>query len=423
MSAIKDTYKDRVSFVRGAVLSANKDKDNPESYDSIYSEDTEKLSPSALNILQDVKTMVVGLDAQRASSDSRRCVDISFSDMIHKTYGFEKNKSGICEGFFRTLGVDTSRNTLSFLMNMPDFNEGYRWLIPELIREFVRTGPRLPALYKNILVAEENISQPKITMPYINPSDAVPTKIGEAETIPTGFLSFGQRDIKLQKIGVGLRFSAEVIRYTSIDLLGVFFGDMGNQMDMAKDVAAIDVLINGDGNSNGAPVIGVEDTDLGIQYFDIMRAIIRMQMIGRTPQSMLANETVGLNTLMLPEFVNRQIYIPGTNTQPFINLRTPVPNNLNMDIHGAFTDQDQLMLIDKFSTLIKFNSAALQLDNARIVEKQLEAVYATETTGFANLWRDGRVIIDATLPYASNPFPDYMDAAAVQAGAGFRSVI
>ena len=63
--------------------------------------------------------------------------------------------------------------------------------------EAVRLGLRKNPIYPDLIAAEENVSQPKVTMPSINMSDAMPKKIGEAETIPVGTTSFNSNVGKL----------------------------------------------------------------------------------------------------------------------------------------------------------------------------------------------------------------------------------
>lgn len=374
-------------------------------------------------ILSDMKIVSQQLDALRQGADKRAPVDISFSDYVKDRWGYSPEKDGDMQSFFKFIGLNAASNTISYLASMPDYNEGYRFLIPEVIREAVRLGYRKPPLWTNLVADELFIEQPSIKMPYINPSDAKPTKIGEAETIPTGKLSFGQREVSLQKIGTGLKLTTEVQRYVKLNQLSIYFTDMGNQLNMAQDVMLIDVLINGDGNSNAAPVIGVADTNDGITYKDLLRAWIRMGLLGRLPQSMLSNESIALDVLTLPEFTNNTLLLAGLESGlKRINLRTPVPTNQAYDVHGAMPVSNQLMLIDNTSAALKFTSDALRIETERIVEKQIDGVYATTTIGFASLFRDARVIIDASQLYSAAPFPSWMDAGAVQAAASLHTL-
>jgi hypothetical protein len=375
------------------------------------------------HILTDMKDAQLQLDSMRQGADNRPPVNMHFSDYVRERWGFSPEKEGDMSSFFKFLGVNPATNTLGFLASMTDYNEGYRFLIPEVIREAVRLGLRKAPLWTNLVADEVFVDQPSIKMPYINPSDAKPTKIGESETIPTGRLSFGQREVSLQKIGTGLKLTSEVQRYVKLNQLSIYFTDMGNQLNMAQDVMLIDILINGDGNSNAAPVIGVNSTTDGITYKDLLRAWIRMSTLGRMPQSILSNENIALDVLSLPEFTNNTLLLAGIESNlKRINLRTPVPTNQAYDVHGAMPVDNQLMLIDNTSAAIKFTSDALRIESDRIAEKQIDAVYATLTTGFACLFRDARVIIDASQAYSGAPFPTWMDAGAVQAAASLNSL-
>jgi len=371
-------------------------------------------------VLTDMKLVVQQLDSLRTGQAEVAPIDISFADYARDRWGFAVSENGSVESLFIGLGIDPSKARLSYLMAMPEFQEAYRWLVPEIIREAMRLGLRKDPLYPQLIAFEENVPQPKVNMPFINQSDAMPSKIGESETIPTGTLSFGQRDITLQKIGIGIKMTDEVINYVSINLLSLFFGDMGVKLNMAKDVLAINTLINGDGTANtSAPVIGV-DTLNSFKYKDLLRAWIRMGILGRLPQSIMSNEAVALDVLMLDEFIKRDIVPAGSREARMLNFRTPIPTTQNYDVHGAMPVANQLMLVDATSALIKFNSQALRLENERIVQRQINGTFATETTGFATLFRDARLIIDKSLAFSSQGYPDWMDAGAVQAAAALR---
>ncbi len=378
-------------------------------------------------IMTDMKDAVKSLDAIRTGTQTQRSVDLSFGDYCRDRWGFAPNAAGSPESFYAAIGVNPSQASIASLMAMPDFNENFRWLIPEVIREAIRLGLRKNPLYPNLIAAEETVAQAQVTMPFINMSDAMPTLIGEAETIPMGSVSFGQKIVKLHKIGCGMKITDEVQQYVAINVLSMYMQDIGVKLNLAKDVMAIDVLINGEtGNSNAAPVIGVNTifnsavSGTGIGYKDLLRAWIRMGMLGRMPQSMLSNEDMALEILTLPEFTNRLLLLAGIETKN-LNLRTPIPSTNNYDVHGAMPDSDQVMLIDNTSSLIKLNAQAIRVESDRIAERGVNGTYVTETTGFAKMFVDAAVIIDQSLDYATHTFPSYMNVAAIQQQ-GFRNM-
>lgn len=373
-----------------------------------------QLSAEAIkgNILEDMQSFVKQAEMLRAGGKDRKCVDISLGKMANLKYGFAyDDKSGAPEAFLAALGVDPAMHTIESLMTMPDFNEGYRWLVPEIVREAVRLGMRKNPIYPNLIAAEESVSQPKVTMPAINMSDAMPTEIGEAETIPVGSVSFNQKDVKLAKVGTGIKITDEVSMYVSLNLLSLYMQDVGVKLNTALDAMAIDTLINGDqaDGSDAVAVIGASTADT-LTYRDILRAWVRLGVIGRLPQHMLGNEDAAMDILDLEEFKG----FSGSNKMANINLQTPVPRDQNLYIHGAMPTGNKFMFVDSTSAIIKLNAAGLRTESERIVQKQLSGTYVTLTTGFATMFKDARLMLDYGLPFAGNGFPSYMDIAALQ---------
>lgn len=355
------------------------------------------------NVLNDMKSAVRQLDAFRKGGRDRRCVDLSFDQFAKLKFGFSSGKS-----LMEALGVDYSSTTLESLSTMPEFDEGYRWLIPEVIRTAVRLGLRRNPVYPDLIAGEESVNQRQITLPHVNLSAATPENVGENETIPVGTVSFGERSVKIKKIGTGLRVSDEVQKYVSLNILALYLQDVGVKMGMGMDTLAIDALVNGDDSDDAfaAPVIGVETTST-IAYRDLLRAWLRLGRIGRTPTGMISNEGAALDVLLLDEF--RRWSPNMSNAQTDISLKTPVPQSQDYYIHGAMPSGTKLGLIDKASAMIKLNATGLLVESERIAQRQITGTYVTQTTGFARLFRDAFLIIDASLAFSSNGFPAFMD--------------
>lgn len=355
-------------------------------------------------ILKDLQTTVQSLDNMRTATKDRRPVDISLGQYVQEMYGFSCADNGSPESFYAALGIDAAKTTVHTLSSMPEFQENYKWLVPEVVREAVRLGLRKPPIYSNLIAAEESITTPTTVMPSINMSDAMPRKIGEAETISTGALSFGEKTVKAQKVGIGLEITDEVEQYVSLNVLSVFLQDVGVKINLAQDSLAIDTLINGDQASgvNAASVIGVNTVGT-FTYYDLLRTWIRMGMLGRLPQSILSNENPALEILMLQEFRDAKFL----QSPQGLNLRTPVPASTNYDIHGAMPVDDQIMLIDRTAALIKLNASALRIESERTAKRGINGTYVTLTTGFANLYNDARLIIDKSVAFTQ--FPSFMD--------------
>ena len=165
----------------------------------------------------------------------------------------------------------------------------------------------------------------------INMSDAAPAKVNEAETIPLGDVSFGQKSVSLFKIGKGFKLTDEVRNYVSLDVLAIYLRDFGVQLGYAMDTLAMDVVINGNkpDGSESAPVIGVYETTNGITYKDLLHIWVRAARMGRNFTTMIGGEDQAIEMLNLPEFKERH---SGT-TEATLNVKSPVPKNANLDVY------------------------------------------------------------------------------------------
>lgn len=352
----------------------------------------------AADFAKELPSIVMGLEAARSGNDKRKPIEITFEEFV-------KNKWGLSQdGLFEKLGVNPKVDTMQNVYNMPDQN--IRWIVPEIIRAAITLGMRQAPFYPNIITGDQPISGLQAIMPHINMSDATPARVNEAETIPLGTVSFGQKHVNLYKIGKGFKLTDEVRDYVSLDILGIYLRDFGVKMGYAMDSLAMDVLINGNmpDGSESAPIIGVYDTDNGLVYKDLLHIWVRAARMGRNFTTLIGSEDQAIDLLDLPEFKQRY---QGT-TQATLTLHSPVPTNADMYIHPGTPDKE-IMLIDKSAALMKLTAKQLSMESERIVSNQTNAVYATVTTGFSKMYQDATVLLDSSKKFSENGFPDFMN--------------
>lgn len=350
------------------------------------------------DFVRELPNTIQQLDAFRSGSNNSRPVDISLEDFVKSRYTISM------DDYMEKLGINPKVDTMYNIFTMPD--PSIRWIVPEIIRNAIYLGMKEAPFYPNIISSDQAINGLSAIMPFVNPSDAAPNRVNEAETIPLGDVSFGQKTVKLFKVGKGFKITDEVRNYVSLDVMGIFIRDFGVQLGYALDTLAMDILINGNqpDGSESAPVIGVDNTTNGIQYKDILRVWIRASRLGRNFRTMIGGEDVALQVLDLSEFKNRQSGTPMTT----LNLKTPVPTDADFYIHPGVPD-NELMLIDPRAALIKLTARQLMLESERIVSNQTEAIYATITTGFSKMYQDASVLLDGSKEFTDNGFPNYMD--------------
>ena len=352
----------------------------------------------AQDFSHELPELVRFMDAARQGTNQDRCCDISLAEMVQEKYGLSE------ADYLEKLGINPRQDTMQNLFTMPD--QSIRWIVPEIIRDAIYSGIRTAPFYPEIIAHDEKVSGLNVTMPHINMSDAVPSKVNEAETIPLGDISYGEKHVSIFKIGKGFKLTDEVRNYVSLDVLGIYLRDFGIQLGYAMDALAMDVLLNGNmiDGAEAAPVVGVYDTANGITYKDLLHIWVRGSRLGRNYQNIIGGEDQAIELLDLPEFKERH---SGT-TQATLNIKSPVPNQANFFIHPG-TPDNQLVLIDKSAALIKLTAKELMLESERIVSNQTQATYATITTGFCKMYQDAVLLLAADKTFEENGFPTFMD--------------
>lgn len=354
---------------------------------------------------------------QAARGDTAMPADTSLQEALFLRHNEDKvsyTEEDVEEFFYSKvlddMGIDPQYDTVSNLLNLP--YEGVKWIVPEIMRSSIRQGMRRAPIYPNIIRGEEPINALKVQIPFINMSDATPRYVNEAETILFGDISYGSKEFKIRKMGRGIKWSDEMVQYSTLNVSSIFFEDFGVKLGYGLDSLAVEILINGEqaDGSSSAPVIGV--TTVGtITYRDLLRVWIRMTRMGKSPNTMVGGEAAAMDILDLDEFKKKE---QGT-TQARLDIRTPVPNSSKFFIHGSISE-DQVVIMDPSTTMMKFNAQPLKIEGERIVSNQTNASYASLTTGFATLFRDSRVVLDSSVTFASSGFPTYMnpDALAIE---------
>lgn len=350
------------------------------------------------DLRKELPEMVRSLEAYRQGSNNTLPIEVTLEELVQGKYGVSQ------DAFFEKLGINSKIDTMQNIFTMPQQN--IRWIVPEIIRAAITTGMRKAPFYPNIIASDQSINGLQVTMPMVNMSDAAPAKVNEAETIPLGDVSFGQKSVSLFKIGKGFKLTDEVKNYVSIDVLGIYLRDFGIQLGYAMDTLAMDVLMNGNkaDGSESAPVIGVYETTNGITYKDLLHIWVRAARMGRNFTTMIGGEDQAIEMLNLPEFKERH---SGT-TEATLNIKSPVPNKADFYIHPGTPDQ-QLLMVDTSAALIKLTAKQLMLESERIVSNQTEAVYASLTTGFSKMYQDAVLLLAANKKFSEAGFPSFMN--------------
>lgn len=385
-----------------------------------------------------VNEIVTKMNAIRGNQKTPR--DISLGQYVGENFKDASGKSLGVGHLFAECGVNMRSTTVDELMA----DEDNKHLLSEVIRESVRRGMGIPqreairaaslspgvfdggnerfmsrevfmdpvmrgavqaSFYQDLIVREENVSQPTVTVPTVEISDADLTDSAEAATIEEGTVTYGSKDVKLSKKARGFKVTYEGIRYNSLSLASLFFEDAGRILGHTLNGMAVDAIIDGDvaGGSEACDTIGVEDTDDGVSWFDLVRVAIRLNLLGRTGTQLIAGAEAMLDFLNLDEVKNKQF---GNSL-----LQTMLASPLTMPERAYVSPQvaaNKVVINDPSCSIVQLTSAPLMMETEKIISKQIEAAYVSITTGFAKIQRNASVQINGGATFVADGWATFM---------------
>ena len=143
--------------------------------------------------------------------------------------------------------------------------ESNEWLFPAFvettIREAIYADDILSYLCNTTIGVDSNIVK-SATLDLLsdkNKRSVKKMRIAEGADLPTAKISIGEKAINLWKHGRAIEMTYETVRRMRIDLFTKQMGAIVKDITFQNFDAAVDVLVNGDGNANAATKIATLD--------------------------------------------------------------------------------------------------------------------------------------------------------------------
>ncbi|KAK0039545.1 phage major capsid protein [Biomphalaria pfeifferi] len=315
-----------------------------------------------------------------------------FANDDKKYLSVEIVRDGIKRGMGTSLRekISQARESLATTQGGTITTDRSTYITPETILDPVQRGNVQASFYQDLIIEDVPVTSDSATMPQIDLSDSEVKEKTEGSTIETGYVVYGSKKVELKTRGRGLKISYEALRRHTLNFVAIYFEHLGRRLGSRLNQDLVNVLVNGDqtDGSESAPVIGVTTVNT-LTYADVTRAFIRLSILGIMPNAIVASEKMANIWLNLPEVKNRQVGTPIINSQ----LKSMIPSDLDVYV-APNMDADHLMLVDSSQAAVQLTELPLLLETDKIISKQLQETYATTVTGFANVQRDGRMIID-----------------------------
>lgn len=330
--------------------------------------------------------------------------DVTFKSYLTDVYGQDMTP----EKFYREAGIDLSSLTVEKMLATTELN---KYLFPEIFRDAIRVGLEYTPFFGQLIVADEPIESNGITMPSmdftnIDPDDVRLRDVNEGATIPEGeIITWQDKRVVVSKKARGLKQTYESIMWTPIDLARIYFEELGTRLGSDLDRDLIDIAFNGDQDdgSQSAPVIGATVANT-LDYSSIARAWMRFKKIGRNSTYMICSEADALTILAMEEFQRTQIPNGVTPSGITLVMSNPLPTSQNILVHDA-VPTGKILLVDVSRAFVKLTAMPLLVESEKIVSRQIQGEYVSIITGFANVFKDGRLVLDYTTNLATNPGP------------------
>lgn len=215
-------------------------------------------------------------------------------------------------------------------------------------------------------------------------------RVGESAEIPIALLATSGRSIRLKKYGRGLRVTYEQMRRTPIDKIAWWVRWQALQAEVDKVVAALDVIINGDGNANTSATsynLMTLDTEAILGSLSLA-AWLAFRMKWSTPYQMTTalGKTDTILQLILLNSGSANVPLAGLNMAGIGNTLVPI-NQTADGIRYGWTDDapaSKIVAFDKRFALEEITEIGSEItETERFITNQTEVMVMTENSAFA----------------------------------------
>lgn len=290
-------------------------------------------------------------------------------------------------------------STLDSIMSMSVNDSAYtsggmdtnKWLFPAWVetslREALYDTDYLPYLVTSRIGVDTNTVQ-AATLDLTsdeNKRSIKKARIAEGADIPTGKIVIGERAITLWKRGRAIEFTYEAARRMRIKLFQRQMRAIASDLAHQEIEAAVDVLVNGDGNKNtAAEKILTTATADTIKADEVIDALIEYSFANHFNATTMTVPKKYLKQLGLMMY-DRQLAM-GASMQVTFNI--PQMNSNNITLIGVpelkIGGKDALVLSNKDLSLTRYEENGSNIQEMdTFIRNQTKLMTLTENSGYA----------------------------------------
>lgn len=278
-------------------------------------------------------------------------------------------------------------NTANYTSNGMDSNE---WLFPAWVETTIREAAYAQDIINYLCDTTQGVDSNIVksaTLDLMNDKNKPSIKkarIAEGADLPIGRIYIGEKAINLWKHGRAIELTYEAARRMRIDLFTKQMNAIISDIAFQNLDAAVDVLVNGDGNDNAAKQLGTLATD---------NVITPAELVGFLIDYWYTNH-YSADTLTVP--INFYKQIVGMTYDPTLaegasmrmKFNTPQLGEQNLTVLCAnipkIGSKDALILSSRSNSLIRYveNGSNIQ-ENQNFARNQTRLLTVSENSGYA----------------------------------------
>ena len=264
-------------------------------------------------------------------------------------------------------------------------------LFPEYVARAVRQGMEEGNILPDLTAAETRITGMDYRSIASNPGDDAKSlkMVAEGARIPETTISAQENLVKLHKRGRMLVASYEAIQFQRLDLFSVTLRQIGAYIGRMHTADAIDVILNGDGNSNAAPVFTIGSNPISGSAGTLSYGALVdfwSQFDPYTMNTLLVGDAMA-GLLKLPEL---QDAAAGLNFQGTGKMVTPMGANL---LRSSAVPSGTIIGLDKNYALEMIRGSDVLVEYDKLIDRQLERAAITSISGFAQSFTDASKVL------------------------------
>lgn len=253
-------------------------------------------------------------------------------------------------------------------------------LFPEYITRAVKQGIERADSLNDIIAAKTVIDGMDYRSVVSAPTDDEKSlkPVAEGTYLPQTTVRTREHLIKLQKHGRMLVASYEAIKFQKLDLFTVTLRQIGAYIAREQLNDAVNVLINGDGDSGSADTISISGSALA--YSDLLNL---WAALSPYELNTILCPTDGMTKLLaMSEMCDSTA---GLNFQGSGKMITPLGAKL---IHIPAMSDGKMIGIDRNCALEMVQSGEVMTDYDKLIDRQLERATISCISGFAKIFPD-----------------------------------